>query len=83
LPAETDESRSLLDHAKLRAWRDQADRTREQVCVDTGLSFNYLQRLENGQARHPTLAVIGRLAAYYGHDPGELLLPAEAAATDD
>ena len=77
MPADTD--RSLLDHDKLRAWRAERDVSREVVCVATGLSFNYLQRLENGQATHPTLAVIARLAHYYGHEPGELLRSATAA----
>lgn len=74
MPADT--AQSLIDHAKLRAWRSEADVSRETVCHATGLSFNYLQRLENGSAIHPTVTVLARLAHYYGHDPGELLLPA-------
>ena len=76
MPADTD--RSLFDHEKLRAWREEAHVSREVVCATTGLSFNYLQRLENGQATKPTLTVIGRLASYYGHEPGELLVSASA-----
>lgn len=73
MPADT----SLIDHAKLRAWR--GDVTREVVCAAVGLSANYLQRLESGE-RTPTLVVLTRLARYYGHDPGELL-PAEGIVT--
>jgi transcriptional regulator with XRE-family HTH domain len=74
LPADT--APSVFDHAKLRAWRDEAHVSREVVCAATSLSFNYLKRLESGDSPSPTLAVIARLAHYYGHDPGELLVSA-------
>ena len=77
MPADT--AQSLIDHAKLRAWRTEADVTREVVCAAVGLSANYLSRLENGQATRPTVTVIARLARYYGHDPGELLLASPAS----
>lgn len=63
----------LYDHAKLLAWRMEADLTREQVCVGVGISFPWLSALERGEGRAPSLAVLDRLARFYGHEPGELL----------
>ena len=63
----------LYDHAKLLAWRVEADLTREQVCVEVGVSFTWLSALERGEGRAPSLAVLYRLARFYGHEPGELL----------
>jgi transcriptional regulator with XRE-family HTH domain len=63
----------LYDHAKLLAWRVEADLTREQVCVEVGVSFPWLSALERGEGRAPSLAVLTRLARFYGHEPGELL----------
>jgi len=63
----------LYDHAKLLAWRVEADLTREQVCVAGGISFPWLSALERGEGRAPSLAVLTRLAQLYGHEPGELL----------
>lgn len=63
----------LYDHAKLRAWRDEAGLTREQVCVGVGdLSAYHLGQLEGG-SRVPSLQLLTRLAEFYGHPPGELL----------
>ena len=63
----------LYDHTKLTAWRVEADLTREQVCVAVHVSHAWLSALETGQAAAPSLAVLTRLARFYGHEPGELL----------
>ena len=62
----------LYDHELLRAWRDEAGLTRERVGVDLNMGASWLALLEQG-GRHPSLALLIRLARYYGHEPGELL----------
>ncbi len=65
----------LYDHRKLRAWRDEAGVSRERVAADLELSAAWLQNLELGGPRGgPSLDTLVRLARYYGHEPGELLL---------
>ena len=73
---------SLIDHARLRAWREECGKTRERVAYELGISGPWLAALETGQpGRSPSLAMLARLAAYYGHDPGELLLPVDGVAS--
>lgn len=72
----------LHDHVKLRAWREAAGLSREQVAVQTGLSCSWITALELGSNQHgPSLGVLRQLAGFYGHAPGELLLPAQATAS--
>jgi transcriptional regulator with XRE-family HTH domain len=63
----------LYDHAKLRAWRDEAGLRRERVCADLEISASWLRELEIG-AGSPSVLILTRLAAYYGHQAGELLM---------
>jgi transcriptional regulator with XRE-family HTH domain len=69
--------RQLHDAVKLRTWREARDLSREQVCADLKISFNWLRALEMGTVV-PSIHTLVQLAEYYGHDPGELLLPAKA-----
>ncbi len=62
-----------FDYPKLRSWREAAGLTREQACPGLGVTLSYLTALELG-LRVPRVAVIIRLAEFYGHDPGELLI---------
>jgi transcriptional regulator with XRE-family HTH domain len=65
----------LYDHDKLRAWRAESGKSRERVCADLEFSAAWLAALETGQHRaRPSVEMIVRLARYYGHQPGELLL---------
>jgi transcriptional regulator with XRE-family HTH domain len=61
-----------FDGAKLRAWREAEGLTRPEVCVAAGLSHTWLVALELG-TKTPSLALLARLAAVFGRDPGELL----------
>jgi len=61
-----------IDHARLRAWREAAGLTREQVAVTAGIGYPLLTAIELGN-RRPRLAMLTTLAALYGHDPAELL----------
>lgn len=68
----------LYDHRKLRAWRNEAGLTREQVCAqlqaqDVRIGHAWLSLLEKGR-RVPSLELLVALARFYGHDPAELLL---------
>jgi transcriptional regulator with XRE-family HTH domain len=66
----------LYDHELLRAWREQAGLSRERVGVDLSMGASWLALLEQGgPGRTPSLALLIRLARYYGHEPGELLAP--------
>lgn len=66
----------LIDYARLRAWRDETGKSRERVAAELEISGPWLAALETGQpGRSPSVAMLAKLAAYYGHDPGELLLP--------
>jgi transcriptional regulator with XRE-family HTH domain len=70
---------ALHDYRKLRAWREAAGLTREQVCValtddQHKLSFSWLTALEQGHnVRQPSVQLLTRLAQFYGHSPGELM----------
>lgn len=65
-----------IDYAKLRAWREATGKRRVRVAADLDISEQWLRALETGErGRTPSLDMLGRLAAYYGHEPGELLLP--------
>ena len=69
----------LHDYRKLRAWREEAGLTREQVCTaltddEHKLGFSWLVALELGaNVRQPSVQLLTRLAQFYGHSPGELL----------
>lgn len=72
----------LINYALLRSWRDDAGLRRERVCTDLEISAQWLAALETGQpGKSPSLAMLHKLAAYYGHDPAELLLPAPKVAS--
>jgi transcriptional regulator with XRE-family HTH domain len=74
LAATTPETGPLYDHAKLRAWRNAAGLSREQVWAGVGVSVAWLAELEAGNARSsPSLDLLVRLARFYGHQPAELL----------
>ncbi|HEX4399643.1 MAG TPA: helix-turn-helix transcriptional regulator [Trebonia sp.] len=62
----------LFNYLMLRQWRYDAALTREQVWAGTGCSVAWLRDLEAGRAI-PSLDMLGRLARFYGHEPGELL----------
>lgn len=61
-----------FDHQKLYDWREAAGLSREQACVQFGISYPYLAALELGN-QVPSVALMIRLAKGYGRDPGELL----------
>jgi transcriptional regulator with XRE-family HTH domain len=60
--------------AVLRRWRLEAGVKPELVCVKAGLSWPYLRALEDRRtyARHPSLALLTRLAEFFGRDITEL-----------
>ncbi len=62
-----------FDYPKARSWREAAGLTREQACPGIGMSLSYLTAIELG-LRVPRIPTIIRLAEFYGHDPGELLI---------
>ncbi len=70
-PVEPDTGR-LFDYDTLRAWREEAGLTREQVWLGTECSVAWLRDLEAGRAV-PSLDMLARLARFYGRDPRELL----------
>jgi transcriptional regulator with XRE-family HTH domain len=71
----------LYDFATLKRWRNEAGLTRERVCADLEISYPWLARLEAGnQDRAPSLALLNRLAIYYGHGLHELVTPERAAS---
>jgi transcriptional regulator with XRE-family HTH domain len=67
---------AAIDHAKLRAWREAAGLTREQVAVCAGIGYPLLCAIEYGN-RRPRRDMLTRLAMLYGHDPAELLAAAD------
>ena len=70
----------LYEYAKLRAWRADAGLRLERVAADLEISAGWLRRLElGGDGRAPSLDLLNRLAAYYGHGLHELI--AERAAS--
>jgi transcriptional regulator with XRE-family HTH domain len=74
----------LYDHAKLRAWREEAGLTVTKAAAQLDISYSWLAKLETGNAIPPRLDVLDRLARFYGHGLAELLdqpaEPAEAAS---
>jgi transcriptional regulator with XRE-family HTH domain len=76
----------LHDAAKLRAWREDAGLSKEQVCAafhtqGYSLSYPWLSALEHAtNARQPSVRLLAALAEFYGHQPAELMLPVGAAA---
>jgi len=77
----SDTAANVFDYAKLARLRRASGLSAEQFCVKAGLSFPYLWRLETG-GNDPSLALVGRLAAALGINPGELLRPAEPSTAD-
>ena len=62
-----------FDYPKICAWREAAGLSREQVSVGAQISCSYLAAIEVG-TRAPRLPVIVRLAEFFGHEPGELVI---------
>lgn len=66
-----------INHDLLRSWRIERGLSRERVAADVGTGANWLQIIESGTpGRVPSLDLVIRLARYFGHEPGELLMPA-------
>jgi transcriptional regulator with XRE-family HTH domain len=64
----------LYDHRKLRAWRETAGLSPTQAAARIGVSYPWLIRMEaGGLGKQPSLAMLYRLAAAYGHHAAELL----------
>jgi transcriptional regulator with XRE-family HTH domain len=69
----------LYDHAKLRAWREDAGQTITDAASALGISYPWLLKLETGKSEPPPrLDTLDMLARHYGHELAELI-PAEAA----
>jgi transcriptional regulator with XRE-family HTH domain len=62
-----------FDYPKICAWREAAKLSREQVSVGVRISCSYLAAIEIG-TRAPRLPIIIRLAEFFGHEPGELVI---------
>jgi transcriptional regulator with XRE-family HTH domain len=78
LPATTTApaGRMFYDPAALRARREQAGLSREQVHMTGAVGRSWLAELEQGTPRRqPSLQLIYALAELYGCQPGELLAP--------
>ena len=72
---------ALYDFALLRAWRVQTGQTPTQAAAAIGISATWLSRLETGNGdRNPSLATLGKVASYYGHQLAELFPPVEVAS---
>jgi transcriptional regulator with XRE-family HTH domain len=68
------DDRPLYDHDKLRAWRESAGESPTEAAARIGVSYPWLTRIERGGARRrPSLEMLHRLAAAYGHEAAELL----------
>lgn len=61
-----------FDHRPLRPWRLAREMRLEEAAYRSNISYMYLRALEAGTARNPSIKVLTRLAAVYGHNPGEL-----------
>lgn len=61
----------LYDHARLRAWREEAGLSKERVAADLEITATWLARVERG-VRTASIPTLAALAAYYGHDMAEL-----------
>jgi len=59
---------------KLRALREEQDRSREQLAIDADLSFVMIAALEYGY-RSPSKAALERLAGALGVSPADLVVP--------
>lgn len=59
--------------SRLRDLRTVLGRSQDEVAAGTGLDRTYISQLERA-LKSPTLTSLERLAAYFGVDPGELLV---------
>lgn len=64
----------LIDHAKLRYWRDYYLFTRGELAADVGVSERTIQSWELGD-RSPTPQNFRKLLFALGVSPDELMLP--------
>ena len=64
---------ALYDHEKLRAWRADSGLTRTEASHAAGIAYPTLADLEAGRSRNPSLELLTRLAALYGHALAEML----------
>lgn len=62
---------ATYDHRPLRTWHRESGKTLEQVCVQARVSYSYLREVLRG-AKQPSIDMLTRIAAVYGHSPGEL-----------
>lgn len=67
-----------ISGAKLRAYRERAGRSVQEVARDAHLSADYLYKLEK-QGRQPSRALAGRLAAAVGVAFKDLLADEDSA----
>jgi transcriptional regulator with XRE-family HTH domain len=63
---------ATFDHRVLRTWRLESGLRPEQVCVLAQVSYPYLRAIEDGASPNPSIHLLGRLAAVYHRDVGEL-----------
>jgi transcriptional regulator with XRE-family HTH domain len=61
-----------FNHRILRAWRDESGLRPEEVCARAPMSYGYLRAIENGTRVNPSITMLTRLAAVYGHSVTEL-----------
>jgi len=81
MPAPSDPTK-WFDHAKLRAWREEAGLRREEVCFRAApLSYPYLSNIEDGR-QTPSVELAYRLAELYGKDPAELFRTPNGQVTE-
>ena len=81
MPAPTDPN-EWFDSARLRAWREEAGLTKEEVCFrNAPLSYPYLSNLEDGR-QTPSVNLVYRLATFYGRNPAELFRDPNGAVTE-
>ncbi len=57
-----------------RRLRRDAGLSQEKAAIDSKIDRTYLSGIENGK-RNPSITVIAELAATYGVEPHELLMP--------
>jgi transcriptional regulator with XRE-family HTH domain len=55
--------------------------TQEELADRSGLFRTYMSRIESGRA-NPTLTMLHQIAAAFGVDVGELLVPPDGAVPD-
>jgi transcriptional regulator with XRE-family HTH domain len=71
----------LYDHAKLRAWREEAGQTITDAASALGISYPWLVNLETGRSNPPRVDTLDMIARYYGHELAELFpAPVQAAS---